>query len=293
MQSNTPFSAQRRGLLLGLAGFPLLSGCSSVDLFNAVVPADSGASLVARDIAFGADPRQRLDVYAPPNASGLPAVLFIYGGSWDSGNRSEYAFAGKALAARGFVVVIADYRLVPQVRFPDFLTDGALALRWMRDNVRNHGGDPRRLFIVGHSAGAYNAVMIGLDPKITAVAGLRPSVIRGVVGLAGPYDFLPLDDKATIAAFKDWPNLNETQPINYARASAPPMLLLAGDADTTVYPKNTRALAARLRAAGASVEEKYYPGVGHAGILTALTPPFRGNAPVLDDTVAFIRAHSR
>ena len=289
----TPLFTHRRGLLLGLASLPLLAGCSSVQLFDAVVPADTGASLVARDIPFGADPRQRLDIYAPPDSRGLPAILFIYGGSWNSGDRMEYAFAGKALAARGFVVVIADYRLVPQVRFPDFVVDGALALRWMRNSIGRYGGDPRQLFIVGHSAGAYNAVMIGLDPKIGAAAGVRAGIVKGVVGLAGPYDFLPLDDTVTIAAFQNWPNLKETQPISFARASAPPMLLLAGDADTTVYPKNTRALAARLRAAGASVAEKYYPGIGHAGILTALAPPFRGNAPVLDDITAFIKAHAR
>ena len=289
----TPLFTHRRGLLLGLASLPLLAGCSSVQLFDAVVPADTGASLVARDIPFGADPRQRLDIYAPPDSRGLPAILFIYGGSWNSGDRMEYAFAGKALAARGFVVVIADYRLVPQVRFPDFVVDGALAVGWMRDHIAIYGGDPRQLFIVGHSAGAYNAVMIGLDPKVGAAAGVRAGIVKGVVGLAGPYDFLPLDDTVTIAAFQDWaePEGNPADQLCtcFGSTDAAACRRCRYHGLSEEYARAGR----KTQAAGASVAEKYYPGIGHAGILTALAPPFRGNAPVLDDITAFIKAHAR
>ena len=270
---------------------PTLGGCSSVGLFNALVPADQGGMEIAENIAFGPDPRQKLDVYAPKDSQALPVVLFIYGGSWNTGSKDDYAFVARSIAARGYVVVVADYRLVPQVLYPDFVTDGALALRWMKDNISRYGGDPRRMSVVGHSAGAYNAVMIALNPKILSSSGLARRDLKAAIGIAGPYDFLPLDDQVTIAAFQKWPNLIETQPVNYASRAAPPMLLLHGADDITVYPRNTKALATKLSAAGAVVGAKYYPGIGHAGIVTAFAPAFRGNAPVLDDVDRFLKRH--
>lgn len=294
VDQNTPDVPRRRFLraaALSLLAAPTLTACSSVGLFNAVVPSDGGAMKVASDISFGPQPRQMLDVYAPEGAQALPSVLFIYGGSWNSGSKDEYAFVARSIAARGYVVVVADYRLVPGVRYPDFLIDGALAIRWMKDNIGRYGGDPRRVSVAGHSAGAYNAVMIALNSKILAAAGLGRGAIKAAIGIAGPYDFLPLDDPATIAAFQSWPNPIETQPIHYPSRTAPPMLLLHGLDDTTVYPRNTRSLAAKLSSAGAFVEAKYYPGIGHAGIVTAFAPPFRSNAPVLDDIDRFLKAH--
>lgn len=291
----SPFGARktRRDCLrmggLALMTAPALSACSSVSVFNALVPADAGSMEVARDIAFGPDARQKLDVYAPTGAQALPCVLFIYGGSWETGSKDDYAFVGRSIAARGYVVVIADYRLVPRVRFPDFVVDGALSVRWMKDNIARYGGDPRRISVAGHSAGAYNAAMIALDPMIRKAAGLGARAVRAAIGIAGPYDFLPLDDRVTIAAFQNWPNLVETQPVHWASRAAPPMLLLQGLDDTTVYPRNTKALTERLQRADAVVEAKYYAGVGHAGIVTAFAPPFRGNAPVLDDVDRFLK----
>jgi len=278
--------------MFGLSLAPLLSGCSAVGAFNALVPYDGGSSRVADGISFGPHERQKLDIYAPPEASGQPVILFIYGGSWSSGSRSEYTFIGRALASRGFVTVIADYRLVPEIRYPEFLKDGALALRWTRDSIKAYGGSAGNLFIMGHSAGAYNAIEIALDSRILAAAGLESGALRGAIGLAGPYDFLPIDSPITQEAFGSWPNLPETQPINHAKASAPPIFVAAGSDDVTVYPRNTVSLARHLRAAGASVEEKIYPGVTHAGIVTALSRPFRSKAPVLDDVVSFIHRHA-
>jgi acetyl esterase/lipase len=217
---------------------------------------------------------------APPR----PVIVFFYGGSWNSGRRQGYAFAARALAARGFVVVVPDQRLVPEVHYPDFLRDCAAAVRWARGQARRYGGDGERIVLVGHSAGAYNAAMLALDPDLL---GADRSAIRGFAGLAGPYDFLPLDDAATVAAFGRWPRPAETQPIRYAGPGAPPALLLHGADDTRVKPRNSRALAARLEAAGADVRLKLYPGLGHVGILTALAMPFRRRAPVLADLAAF------
>jgi acetyl esterase/lipase len=260
--------------------------------FNALVPKDRASGRVAQGLAYGSGERLRLDVYAPRAAAPgrRPVVLFFYGGSWNSGRRQGYAFASRALAARGFVVVVPDYRLVPEARYPDFLEDCAGAVRWARRHAGEYGGDGERIVLVGHSAGAYNAAMLALDPGLL---GADRAVIRGFVGLAGPYDFLPLDDGATIAAFGAWPRLAETQPTSHAESGAPPALLLHGDADTRVKPRNSRKLAQRLEAAGSDVRLKLYPGLGHVGILTALAVPFRRNAPVLADSAVFIEMVTR
>jgi acetyl esterase/lipase len=214
-------------------------------------------------------------------------IVFLYGGSWQEGTREGYGFVARALATRGFVVAVPDYRLVPEVRFPAFVEDGAAAVRWVRANAARLGGDPDRIVLVGHSAGAYNASMLALDPRWL---GQDRAAVRGFVGLAGPYDFLPLDGPITQAAFGGTPDLPQTQPINFASAGDPPALLLHGTADTTVYPRNSTRLAERLRAAGVAAQVKQYPEVGHVGILTAIARPFRGRAPVVEDVTAFARA---
>jgi len=256
--------------------------------FNALMPKDRASARVAAGVAYGAGERMKLDVYAPSAAADRPrpVILFFYGGSWNSGRRQGYAFAGRALAAQGFVVIVPDYRLVPEALYPDFLRDCAAAVRWARRHAGEYGGDGERIVLTGHSAGAYNAAMLALDPGLL---GADRAAIRGVAGLAGPYDFLPLDDASTIAAFGRWPRPAETQPTSHAAPGAPPALLLHGDADTRVKPRNSRKLAGLLQAAGSDVELKLYPGLGHAGILTALAIPFRRRAPVLGDVASFAR----
>jgi acetyl esterase/lipase len=257
--------------------------------FNALMPKDRASARVARDLPYAAGERAKLDVYAPRAraARPRPVILFFYGGSWNSGRRQGYAFAARALAARGFVVVVPDYRLVPEARYPDFLRDCAAAVRWARRHAGEYGGDGERIVLTGHSAGAYNAAMLALDPGLL---GPDRAVVRGFAGLAGPYDFLPLDDASTIAAFGAWPNPGETQPTTHAAAGAPPALLLHGEGDSRVKPRNSRKLAARLRAAGNDVELKLYPGLSHVEILTALAIPFRRRAPVLADVAGFARS---
>lgn len=288
--------ASRRKILTGLGaacfGGGLAATCSPIQAFNAVAGRDAGVRRVVEGAGFGASPRHRLDVYAPrvaEQAERPPVIMFIYGGSWQSGRREDYAFVGSTLAASGFVTVIPDYRLVPQVTFPAFLEDGAMAARWIVRNAAAHGGDPGRIALVGHSAGAYNAVMLALDTRYVRAQGVDPGVIRAVGGLAGPYDFFPFDAPASEAAFGRWPRPEETQPVNLARRGAPPMFLATGDADDTVRPRNTFALAERLRARGVPVEQRIYPGVGHAGILTGLSRNFRGG--VREDLTGFLRAH--
>jgi acetyl esterase/lipase len=208
-------------------------------------------------------------------------IVFFYGGSWNSGEREAYSFVGRALAARGFLVAVADYRLVPEVRFPAFLEDCAAAVRWVVAHAAGYGGDGARVVLAGHSAGAYNAAMLALDPRWL---GAARSAVRGLVGLAGPYDFLPLDSAVTRAAFGGAGNLKLTQPVHFGRADAVPALLLSGAEDRTVRPVQTKRLAERIGA-----EVRLYPGTGHVAILAALAMPLRRKAPVLADVARFAR----
>lgn len=282
----------RAFFILLVAG--LLAACSPTRLFNGLASVGAGGVERVRDQPYGPGSRARLDVYVPPRGDGRPkpVLVFIYGGSWDSGEKETYPFAGLAFAGRGFVTVVPDYRLVPQVRYPSFLEDNAAAVRWARDNAARFGGDPDRIVIVGHSAGAYNAAMLALDQRWLDRAGVPRGAVRAWAGLAGPYDFLPLDDRATIAAFGGSSDLPDTQPVNHVDRADPPSFLATGATDGRVSPRHTRDLAARLQAAGVPVETRFYPRVGHVGIVLALSGPFRGRAPVLDDVTTFLRARA-
>jgi acetyl esterase/lipase len=275
-------------LLLLMAG--LLAACSPAGAYNRFALVAAGGLNVTRDQPFGEDPRLKLDVYAPKGGGGKPVLVFIHGGSWSSLDKETHGFVGAAFADEGFVTVVPNYRLVPQVRYPAFLEDNAWAVRWARDNAQRFGGDPERMVIVGHSAGAYNAAMLALDPRWLQGAGVPRGAVKAWAGLAGPYDFLPLDDRSTIAAFGQAPDLPDTQPVNHAGRGDPPSFLATGLDDTTVEPRHTRVLAAKLQAAGVPVETRFYPGVGHVGVATALGPLFRGRAPVRRDLTAFLRA---
>jgi len=267
------------------AGFVALSGCSRLTAFNAIIPKDNGVARVIEDAAFGQDPRQRLDVYRPMSpAKDLPIIVFFYGGSWYYGDKDGYSWLGRALAARGFVAVIPNYRLVPQVRYPAFVEDGAAAVRKVAQIAESVGGDPNRIILAGHSAGAYNAAMLAYDDRWL---GNDKARIKGFIGLAGPYDFLPLVGPHVKAAFAGTADLKATQPVEYIDKGDPPAFLGLGAQEDTVDPKNSMSLAAKLRAAGVPVELKLYPKVGHVGLITAIAKPLRGRAEVLDDMVRF------
>lgn len=272
-----------------LLGSIILPSCSPVDALNATVPFDGVT--VQHNIAYAPGARRMMDVYRPTHATGpLPLVLFIYGGSWDSGSKDDYKFVAAPLARQGVVVAVADYRLVPEVHFPAFVDDVAKAAAFAHNHAAEWGANPRLMFLMGHSAGAYNVLMLGLDPHYLADAGMPRRDLAGVISLAGPADFLPLDDRATVAAFGQFPDLAATQPVHFADAHNPPLLLLHGQADTMVYLRNSTALAARVRAAGGPVTLITYPGIGHIGLITAIAPLFDGRAPVLADVMNFIHA---
>ena len=260
-------------------------------LLNLLSPKEFASRRVAHGLSYGPHRRERLDIYAPRSGSGpWPVIYFVYGGAWYQGDRSYYEFAARALAAAGYVVVIADYRLVPEVEYPTFLEDAAAGFAWTVEHVAQYGGDPARIALMGHSAGAYNAVMLLLVQRFLPAMG-HADRIRAFVGLSGPYDFYPFDVPVSIRAFGAVADPKSTQPVNLVRPGLPPMFLATGDADTLVRPRNTVALAAKLRAAGNQVVETHYPGITHAGTLLALGKINRRKAPVLADAVAFLKAH--
>jgi acetyl esterase/lipase len=276
----------RRALLAATSAALALPACSPLQAFDTLTPKDGDVRRLRDHGRFADHARGKFDLFVPPQPVGAPIVTFIYGGSWDSGTKNDYDFAGRALAALGFVTAVPDYRLVPEVRFPSFLEDCAAAAKAALAAGEKLGANTNAHFLMGHSAGAYNAVMLALDTKYMAAVGAPAPA--GVIGLAGPYDFLPLDVAASINAFGAWPKPAETQPVNFARADAPRALLLHGAIDETVRPRNTEALAKKLREAGGKVETKIYPDVDHAEILLALSRPFRGKASVLNDVKAFV-----
>ncbi len=242
-------------------------------------------------IAYGKDERQKLDIYVPTSKAEkpYPVLVFFHGGAWRDGERDGYGFLGRAFAARGIVTVIADYRKTPKVRFPAFVEDTASSLAWVHMNIGKYQGDPGRMYIMGHSAGAHIAMMTALDARWLKAHNFDTNIIQGVIGLAGPYDFLPLTTDSSKIALGAWPDLTETQPITYARADAPPLLLLTGDADTVVKPRNSQSLLAKMNALGGNASLKVYPGVDHADIVMAIARPFRSKAPVIADVTRFIR----
>ena len=280
---------RRTGVVAAVAAW--LSGCSAAGVLNTLVPADTYEG--QQGVAYGPDPRQQLDVYkplAPVGSAPPPIVVFFYGGSWTKGERADYRFVGEALAARGVIVVVADYRLSPQFRYPVFLQDSAAAVKWAFDHAAELGGSASNVIVMGHSAGAYNAAMLALDPRWLRGAGLaadrKPA---GWIGLAGPYDFLPIENRETQVAF-EWPNTpRDSQPIEHVTARAPRALLLAAEKDDLVNPqRSTVGMAVRLRAAGVPVTLKLYQRVNHVTLLVAVAKPLDWLAPVRSEVLAFL-----
>ena len=272
-------TAGRRGLLASLAS--LLGGCSPAALLNATVPRRGYSREV--DIAYGPDPRQRIDVYRPDRPAERPCtVVFFYGGSWDSGSKADYLFVGQSLAEAGHTAILPDYRLYPEIRFPAFVDDGAAAVRWAADR-----GDGRPLVVMGHSAGAHIALMLATDTPYLGRAGVERASLAAAIGLAGPYDFLPLTSPRLVEIFgrRDDP---ATQPITFARAPLPPALLIHGLDDRTVLPRNSERLAAAWRRAGAPVELRLYPGVDHVDAIAAMAGLLKSRAPTRTDVTDWL-----
>jgi acetyl esterase/lipase len=286
-------------LALVAAGGALAAGTTQAhpavqSLYSRIV-ADRGVS-VETGVAYGPLARQVLDIYRPASGDrtgddGGPIAVFIYGGGWRSGERGTYGFVGAALAARGITTVIPDYRLYPDVMFPAFIEDAGRAYAWTSANLARSAGKRRPIVLVGHSAGAHIAALLALDARRLADAGVgsedRPA---GLVGLAGPYAFDPTTYPTTKEIFAPALGADDARPVAFASAAAPPALLMHGLEDETVKISNMRTLAAALQSAGAPVRALELEGIGHTGLVLAISRPFRWRAPVLKEIEAFIRA---
>lgn len=245
---------------------------SALDLIDRLW--SSEAQCVGTNLRYLPGKRHGLDIWdVPGGKSPKPVLIFWYGGGWVKGSKEDYGFAARAYAAKGYLVVVPDYRLVPEVRFPAFVEDGAAAVKWVEVNIAKYGGDPKRIAFAGHSAGAYTAVMLASDPRYLKAVGVDPKVVTAAVGLSGPYDFYPFTGRA-IAAMEG-SDYRLTQPILLVTRDTAPLMLVTGTDDTTVRPKNARNLARRLTELGAPVELKEYPGLNHEDIVVALSRPFR------------------
>jgi acetyl esterase/lipase len=269
-----------------------LTGCSKLRLLDATV-SHRGYTRTT-DIAYGADPRQKLDVYVPKKmAAETKVVIFFYGGSWREGSKKDYRFVAQALTSKGFIVVLPDYRVYPAVIFPGFVKDGAKAVRWVRDNISDYGGDTNRLYLMGHSAGSHIAALLTLDAEYLRGVGLDRNVIRATATLSGPYDFTPNPwDRAVFGMATNSTVIDpKIEPITFVDGKEPPMLLVQGLQDKIVAPSNAENLSARIRQMGGQVEYITYPKRGHATVVLALVSPYQWLAPVLDDVTGYFERH--
>ena len=285
-------------VLGAIAAFALLSSISNNGprLLSAIDRVAGGAQDVRHraTIAYGDHPAQKLAIWGPdrfdPASTPAPVLLFVHGGGWRNGDPLGYGFIARAFVPRGFVVISAGYRLGEEGRYPLMLEDTARAIAAAREAAAEHGGDPDRITLAGHSAGAYNVVMAALEPRWLAAHGLNPADLAGVVGLAGPYDFAPFDTDSTLAAFGHVADADATQPIAHVRADAPPILLLHGERDTLVRLRNTRILAERIAAAGGRVTAHVYPQMDHNDPIIALAAPWRSRRDVATRIAEFARS---
>ncbi|TKA88806.1 alpha/beta hydrolase [Guyparkeria sp. SB14A] len=263
-----------------------LTACSGARVLESLAPSESVA--VTRDVVFDAERELSLDVYRPVDATDAPVVVFFWGGSWQSGDRSTYGFLGRTLASRGLVVMIPDYRVYPEVRYPAFLCDSARAVAWAREQATAYGGDPARLSLLGHSAGAYNAAMLVTDARYLESVGGGRDWIASWAGLAGPYDFLPLNDATLERIFEPADPLASSQPVNWVDADVPPTLLVVSADDPVVDPRNTERLARRLEQSGVPVELLRVDNLRHAGLVISLSNVFPFGEEVLATVSRFL-----
>jgi len=264
-----------------------ISACSPFGMINSL--ANSENIIVSAGIAYGSHEKQRLDIYRPVWMEGpLPTILFFYGGSWKRGSREKYAFVGNALAQQGFVVVVPDYRLYPEVQFPVFVKDGAEAIAWTTENIEKYGGLNKNIHLMGHSAGAHIAALLVLDGEYLGKFKLAEDTLGRWIGLSGPYAFYP----SKIHSVKDvfaGVSENLTRPIARVGLGAPDVLLIHGSQDTAVSPENSAALAQRMNEVGNRAFAHIYQGIGHGMTVASLTFPFTGMASTLKDVVSFLK----
>lgn len=275
-----------------MASSQYFSTASWSSLFSVIV--SESAVRIERDVAYGSNDRQTLDIYRPIEDRGGPIVVFVHGGSWRMGDKETYGFLGAALAARGIPTVVPNYRLYPEVRFPSFVEDAALAYKWAAQHVAGSGPGARPIVLFGHSAGAHIAALLATDRHYLDGPGQAAPRPAGFIGLAGPYAFDPTKWESTKAVFSTIAgDADAGRPVAFADRNSPPALLMHGLDDGVVGLFNMHEFAKALTAAGVQVRQLELPDIGHVGIVLALARPFRGRAPVLAEIVRFVRATPR
>ena len=264
----------------------VLAACTGPQVLNAVTT-DRGYES-ATNLIYDDARNLRLDIYTPESRKRAPVVVYFFGGRWSEGDKADFKFVGQALTTLGYVAVLPNYRQYPEARFPAFVEDAAQAVKWVRDNIVRYGGDPGQIFVMGHSSGAHIAAMLALNEDYMKAAGGSRSWIRGMIGLAGPYDFLPLVDPDLRDIFGPPEEFQKSQPVFYVDGQNPPLLLLHGEDDENVRVKNTRNLAAAVARAGGPVEMVIYPKMSHAKILATASARLRSQSDVLDHVGEFV-----
>lgn len=275
-------------LLLSLLSMKGANAVNAIDLLNAVLP---NFHYSLSQAAYGNHPRQQMDIYLPKPSireanKNKPPIVFVYGGAWVSGNKQDYAFIGHTLSRLGHITIIPDYRLHPEVVFPEFIEDIAQAIRYTETQANELINQEFNQFILmGHSAGAHTAALMTVDPTWLDQHGVTAQ-LKGLIALAGPYD-LPLDDPDVAPVF---PNVSkkDSNVILNTHPKLPPVLLLHGKADTRVYPFHTERFSAALNKTNNTVTSRLYEDVDHVMILGAIAPPLRWKNPSYQDIKQFL-----
>lgn len=269
----------------------LLSACSSASFFVANMPVAFSNATRHANIAYGPKKWQRLDIYTPKKIeSSAPVLVFFYGGRWTFGNKEQYAFAALPFVEKGYIVAIPDYSKYPDVKFPAFVEDAALATAWIYDHIEKYRGDKRRLYLSGHSSGAHIAALVAVDPRYLKKEGKDRAIVTAFSGLAGPYDFIPEDDDLK-DIFGPPENYPQMQVPTFIDGQQPPMQLLHGADDKDVIQRNLNRLRDKIEEKGGIVETKIYPGIDHKEIVGALSWVWQNKAPVRDDMIEFFEKH--
>lgn len=251
---------------------------------------------IERDIPYVAerpDDRHRLDIYSPPDAESLPVVVFFYGGGWRSGDKRLFEHLGRAFAVRGIVAVTVNYRLTPAVSHPAHASDCAEAVGWVWRTIDHYGGDPRQLFLSGHSAGAHLAALISVDPTYLSASGMPTSWIRGVAMISGATD-LQSHSETTVFTSREQieeafgstaEELKTASPITHIRTDLHPFLVIVAEKDPPGLRSQGKRFADELREAGGEVLFISVKGRDHLSIVRRFGPSDDPTANAIADFV--------